>query len=216
MTYLRVGLFAEGPTDYHFLQGILDLLVEEIAVELFAGGFQIAPALGIDAPRSLRDRSREERVAAAIDASWDECTLFVIHADGAGDPERARRAQVMPGVTRALAVHRDLASVACVPVRETEAWMQADPRAFSRLFETRRVPALPAHPEAESDPKKILRGALVGMGARGVATKDYADLGKEANLAELRRLPAFQRFETELRAAIVMVAGLGGATLGPR
>lgn len=216
MIYLRVGLFAEGPTDYHFLQGILDFLVEEIAVELFAGGFQIAPALGIDAPRSLRDRSREERIAAAIDASWDECTLFVIHADGAGDPDRARREQVMPGIARALAVHPELASVACVPVRETEAWMLADPRAFSRLFETKRVPALPAHPEAESDPKKILREALVGMGARGVVTRYYADLGKETNLAELRRLPAFQRFGTELREAIVMVAGPGGATLGPR
>ena len=94
--------------------------------------------------------------------------------------------------------------------------MLADARAFSRLFETSRVPALPANPEAESYPKETLREALVGMGARGVVTKYYGDLGKEANLAELRRLPAFQRFEAEIRAAIVMVAGLGGATLGPR
>jgi len=214
--YLRVGLFAEGPTDYHFLQGILDLLVEEIAVDLFAGGFQIAPALGIDAPRSLRDRSREERVAAAIEASWDECTLFVIHADGAADPERVRREQIAPGMARALAVHPELASVACVPVRETEAWMLADAQAFSCLFETKRAPALPANPEAESDPKKVLREALVGMGARGVVTKYYADLGKETKLAELRRLAAFQRFEADLRAAIVRVAGLGGATVAPR
>lgn len=216
MIYLRVGLFAEGPTDYYFLLGILDLLVEEIAVELFAGGFQLASAVGVDAPRALRDRPREERVAAAIEASWEECTLFVVHADGAGDAERARREQTAPGIARAFAVHGELSAVACVPVRETEAWMLADAGAFSRLFETKRVPTLPANPESESDPKKVLREALVGMGARGVVTKYYAELGKETRPEELRKLPAFRRFEVDLRAAIVTVAGLGGSTVGLR
>lgn len=207
MIYLRVGLFAEGPTDYYFLQGILDQLVEEIAVEVFTGAFQMAPSLGIDAPRSLRDRSREERVAAAIDASWDECTLFVIHADGAGDPDRARETQIAPGIARALARRGEFSSAACVPVRETEAWMLADAGAFSRLFETRRVPALPVSPESDQDPKKTLREALIGMGARGVVTKYYADLGKETKLAELRRMAEFRRFEADLRAAILALRG---------
>jgi hypothetical protein len=99
--YLRVGLFAEGPTDYHFLLGLIDKVVDEAAASLLAGVSEVAPPLGIDAPRSLRNRSREERIAAAIEASWDECTLFVIHGDGAGDPDGARRSLVEPGIARA-------------------------------------------------------------------------------------------------------------------
>jgi Domain of unknown function (DUF4276) len=212
MIYLRVGLFAEGPTDYHFLQGIIDQLVNEIAADLLAGGFEAAPTLGIDAPRSKGNRSREERIAAAIEASWDECTLFVVHGDGAGDPDGARQTQIEPGLAHARAARSDLAAAACVPVRETEAWILGDAGAFARLFETNRAPALPHDPEAESDPKKILREVLKGMGARverGV-TKYYADLGKEIRPAELRRLSAFRRFEEELRAAIEAVAVLRG------
>ena len=212
MIYLRVGLFAEGPTDYHFLQGVLDQLVEEVAFDLLAGGFEIAPAMGIDVPRSLRDRRREERIAAAIDASWDECTLFIIHADGAGDPDRARREQIEPGIARALSTHSDLTAIACVPVRETEAWMLADAGAFSRLFGTARAPALPGAPESDIDPKKSLGEALASMGARGNAIRYYADLGKEASLPELRRLTAFCRFEEDLRGAILGVARRAGMT----
>lgn len=58
MIYLRAGLFAEGPTDYHFLQGLIDQLVEELAVLVLPGGFHAAPTVGIDAPRSMRSRNR--------------------------------------------------------------------------------------------------------------------------------------------------------------
>jgi hypothetical protein len=54
------------------------------------------------------------------------------------------------------------------------------------------------------------------MGARGNAIRYYADLGKEASLAELRRLPAFGRFEEELRDAILGVARRGGMALVSR
>lgn len=209
MIYLRAGLFAEGPTDYQFLQGLIDQLVEDLAATVFSGDFQTAPTLGIDAPRSLRGRSREERIAAAIRASWDECTLFVVHGDGAGDPDGARRMQIEPGIARARIAHGDLAAAACVPVRETEAWMVADAGAFRRLFETDRVPPLSRDPEAEIDPKKSLREILQAMGVkpqRSVA-KYYAELGKAVRPAELRRLAAFCRFEDDLRAAIQVVGG---------
>jgi hypothetical protein len=210
MIYLRAGLFAEGPTDYQFLQGLIDQLIDEISADLLAGGFEAASTLGIDAPRSMRTRSREDRIAAAIDANWNECTLFVVHGDGAGDPEGARRTQLEPGLARARAVHSDLAAATCVPVRETEAWMLADAGAFARLFETDRVPTLPHDPESERDPKKILHEVLRGMGARVErdVAKYYAELGKEIRAVELRKLSAFRRFEEDLRDAIEVVAGL--------
>lgn len=204
MIYLRAGLFAEGPTDYDFFVELLDRLISEVAAEVLGGGFETARPLGIDAPVEARHRSREERIAAAIEASWDECTLFVIHSDGAGDPEAARHDQVDPGLIRSRGAHPDLAAVACVPIRETEAWMLADGSAFGRMFNMARALDLPRDPEAEPDPKRILRAVLSSLGARpdrGIR-KYYVELGREVRPAELRRLPAFRRFEEDLRRVI--------------
>lgn len=56
MIYLRAGLYAEGPTDYHFLRPLLDRLLNDLAAPLFAGNYEIADTLGIDArvPRGTR------------------------------------------------------------------------------------------------------------------------------------------------------------------
>jgi hypothetical protein len=78
MIYLCAGLFAEGPTDYRFLLGLLDTMIQTLAAEVLSGSFDDAPSMGIDAPKRFRHRSREERIAMAIDASWGDCTLFVI------------------------------------------------------------------------------------------------------------------------------------------
>lgn len=125
-----------------------------------------------------------------------------------GAPAEARRERIEPGLARTRRVRPDLAAAACVPVRETEAWMLADPDAFCRIFETDRLPTLPRDPEAEDDPKDVLEKALGGLGARmGRGVEEYyAVLGAEVRLDALRRLPAFQQFEKELRAAIAVIA----------
>lgn len=91
--------------------------------------------------------------------------------------------------------------------------MLSDAGTFRQMFETERVATLPRDPEAEGDPKKVLRELLHAMGAkpqRG-ALKYYAELGKMVRPAELRRLAAFRRFEEELRSAILVAGGLSGA-----
>ena len=72
---------------------------------------------------------------------------------------------------------------------------------------------LPRDPEAEIDPKQTLNTILLESGARfgrRGAQEYYALLGAEVNHEALRRLPAFQRFEAELRAAIVTLARTAG------
>jgi hypothetical protein len=206
--YLCPGIFAEGPSDYRFLFGLLDRMLEAVAAKVLEGRFNSAQAVGIDAPRRDRKKRRDERIAAAIDASWDECTLFVVHGDGAGDPAGARRDLIEPGLTLARERHPDLAAAACVPVREIEAWMLADAGAFSRIFRTEHVPDLPRDPESEIDPKRTLADVLRSMGARledGIG-RYHGELGREVDPAQLRRLPAFRRFEMDLRTAVEAVA----------
>ncbi|WP_437276860.1 hypothetical protein [Sorangium sp. So ce375] len=184
-----------------------------LAVEICKGGFYIDDARRINEPRRIRGASREERIAAAIEESWSECNLFVVHSDGEGAPDEVRRERIEPGLARARRARPDLAAAACVPVRETEAWMLADPEAFCRIFETDRTPLLPHDPEAESDPKKALETALCGLGARmGRGVEEYyAVLGAEVRLDSLRRLAAFQQFRDELWKAIAAIATPSGA-----
>ncbi len=205
MIYLCAGLFAEGRTDYRFLLGLLDQLLPEIASALFGASSEVAPSIGVDAPSTKKAARRDQRIASAIDATWNECTLFVVHSDGGGEPEHARSTQIEPGLRIARAQHPDLAAAACVPVREIEAWMLADAEAFGRIFETRQVPVLPGDPEKVPDPKRALKELLRGMGA-GVDDY-YGLLGREVRPGALRRLPAFVRFEAELEAAVRLVGG---------
>lgn len=205
MIYICAGLFAEGKTDYHFLLGLLDQLLPEIASTLFGSISEVAPSIGIDAPSTTKIARRDQRIASAIDGSWRECTLFVVHSDGGGDPVHARAMQVEPGLGIARVQHPDLAAAACVPVREIEAWMLADADAFGRIFETRHVPVLPGDPEKVPDPKRALKDLLRSLGSG--ADDYYGLLGREVRPSALRRLPAFVRFEAELQSAVRLVGG---------
>ncbi|XXT17559.1 DUF4276 family protein [Sorangium sp. So ce429] len=213
MIWLCAGVYAEGPTDDRFLCNLLNRILPPLAVEICNGGFDMGEARRISEPRRMRGASREIRISAAIEESWSECNLFVVHSDGEGAPDEVRQERIEPGLAPARRARPDLAAAACLPVRETEAWMLADPEAFCRIFDTARQPTLPRDPEAASDPKKVLETALCGLGARmGRGVEDYyAVLGAEVRLDALRRLPAFQQFEEELRKAIAAIATPCGA-----
>lgn len=216
MIFLCAGVYAEGPTDDRFLCTLLDRFLPLLAHEICRSPVEMGDSRRIDEPRAMRRASREERIAAAIERSWGECTLFVVHGDGAGTPDLARERQVEPGLSRARLLHPGLAAAGCVPVRETEAWMLADEDAFRRAFEIERAPELPRDPEAELDPKKTLEKTIRDLGApmrRRGAQDYYALLGAEVDPEALRRLPAFRRFEADLRAAIAQLDGSssGGA-----
>lgn len=205
MSYLRAGIFAEGPTDYAFLRPLLDRLLPDLAPAAMSRVPVIGDSIGIDAPGRPPAR-RGERIASAIDAFWDECTLFVIHGDGEGDPDRARRERIDPGMAATRARHPDAAIAACVPVREIEAWLLADQDPFAQLLAPSLIPVLPADPEAVSDPKLALEH-LVTRGGLKLRREVYELFGANVSLSGLRRLPAFRRFEEELTYAIRFAAG---------
>jgi hypothetical protein len=210
MIYIRAGVYAEGPSDYDFLRPLLDRLLDAIAAPLFPGHYEVGSTEGIDAPRRFKG-GRAERLAAAIDASWDTCTLFVVHADGAGDPEGARRNNVEPGLSAARAARPDrtIPAATCVPVREIEAWMLVDPGVFQSILGGSAPPACPAEPERELDPKDTLHRILKDGGARRPPERMHAFFGERVRIDALRKLPAFQAFEADLIAALHELARPG-------
>lgn len=210
MIYLRAGLYAEGSTDYAFMMPLLDRVIDEVAALHFPGQYEVGETKGIDALRK-NTGNRAERIAAAIEAHWDECTLFVIHSDGAGDPKAAEERCITPGIAAFEAAfgERRLAAAACVPVRETEAWMLVDPEVFEKLSGHKGV-ICPVDPEGELDPKKVWEQMLRQFcGDRYAGKLPYAFFGEQVSLARLRRLPAFCGFERRLLGAIRVVGGGG-------
>ena len=208
MIYMCAGVYAEGPSDYDFLLPLLNRLLDSIAASLFPGAYEVAPTVGIDAPRGT-EGGRAEKIAAAIDVSWGACTLFVIHADADGDAGGARLNCIEPGVAaaRVLRPEPPLAVAACIPVREIEAWMLADPEAFRTLLGDGSKSECPADPEREITPKATLLRILKDGGMKRRAERLHAFFGERFRLDALRSLPAFRAFEVELVAALHALAG---------
>jgi len=194
--YLCAGVYAEGASDYAFLPPLITRVLYE-ASTVVPQLTEVADSVGIDASRP-RPRTRAERIAKAIREYEGQCSLFVIHADADGDHHAALRERVDPG-RQAAGVTAPI--VACIPVREMEAWMLADRAAFTSLIADAE-PELPRDPEAEPDPKRTLSRIYDALQIRGARGDYYRFFGENVEIARLRRLPAFQQFEGELRDAV--------------
>lgn len=203
--YLCAALYAEGPSDYEFLSPLISRTLDLLGNALFPSRIDVAETLGIDAPRPFPAK-RDDRIAAAVAENWGAFTLLVIHADGAGDPDEARQSCVAPGIDLARQDFPSLVTVPCVPVRELEAWMLADAEAFHTLLGRGMSPSLPADPEREADPKQTLRRILQEGDFRRGSERVHRLFGEEVRFEALRRLPAFQRFEADLKEAIQAIA----------
>lgn len=204
MIYLCAGLYAEGRSDYELLLPLTTRVLDDIAARLCPGAYEVAATVGIDTPADPNEQ-RAARIARAVVEYWDQCTLFVVHADSDGDPERARAERAEPGLQRAReAAPAALTGATCVPVRETEAWMLVDPGVFEQLGA--RDVELPADPERELDPKATFDRLLRDARIRGPRARLYAFFGERLSLLRLRTLPAFCAFERELEDAVRALA----------
>jgi hypothetical protein len=193
MMYLRVGLYAEGPTDYYFLMPLLNRMLRDIAAECFPGASEVEDTRAVDS--SGEERKRVDRIAMAVREHEDLIDLLVIHADGGGDPEAALRERVEPGIeaARTAIPGKPVPVIACVPVREIEAWLLVDKRVFVEQLGLHVE--VPATPDRELQPKKTLKALL-----RRARQNDsfYALFGEQVSFEALRRLSAFVEFETAL------------------
>jgi hypothetical protein len=91
--YLRLLLYAEGKTDYRLLPPLLRRLTERVCLESARGIVDIEDVQGIDTPKK---GNRATRIVESARALWGGACVLFIHADGAGEPERARAEQVAP------------------------------------------------------------------------------------------------------------------------
>jgi hypothetical protein len=220
MRYLGLALYAEGPTDYHFLRPLLQRLCEELCASEALAPVEVSEVLALNHPAETNEAAREQRVFAAAKEARGSWRILFVHADGANDPMRARDEQVEPS----LVLLRDTfenegIGVAVVPVRETEAWAIADGDAIRAAFGTSLDDAQLGVPprrvvETTTDPKAVLQTAFLATRPSGQrrkqGTSPYLNtLGEAVSLDRLRELGAFKKLIDELRVALKQLQILG-------
>ena len=221
MRYLGLALFAEGSTDHRFLSPILSRVTEELCLQHSHEVVETGAILELHSPPKFWERDRATRIAEAAREARGAFNILFIHTDGAGDPEMARRERIDPAVQRIIeaGVGRWECPVAVVPVRETEAWALVDGdalrAAFGTVLEDERlgIPSRCREVESISDPKRVLEQAFANVigSARRRKRKAAAfmdAIGERVQLTLLRQVPAFQRFERELGAALTRLGYL--------
>ncbi|MEV7861753.1 DUF4276 family protein [Streptomyces hirsutus] len=184
---LSLALLTEGASDQWFLVPLIDRQIAELALEAPVG-FDYS---GVDVGECFTVAHRDLVVYEVTDllCYYD---IVMIHHDhnerGKVDAIRDR----FPDDAHRI--------VALVPVRETEAWMLADPAALKEAAPARDTAwEVPHDVEKAADPKAVLRTAL---GGRRDAERDFGRLGQAVALESLRKVPAYRAWTAELRRAM--------------
>ena len=220
MNYLAWALFAEGPTDIHYLETLLPRIVLHLVQET-DGPEAMVPDYPVDVfGVGCRDL---DAAAAKICMATNAFQLLFVHGD-TGSPAQE---QHLSNRTCALCVRVEnecgLIRDRCVivaPRRETEAWCLVDKAAIRSAcgvgegFDLSFVPDSANAIESIHDPKAIMKQiqkALSGGKRRRNPPVPYANLGQMQDLDRLRILPSFRAFEVELIDALKTLgyAGIG-------
>lgn len=219
MHYLQLALLAEGSSDHRFLPTILRKLAIDLCSRHATRPIDVADdvldltALRISSDMNDEDRGEKTR-KILLDAAKSFNILFV-HADGGGEPQRARISQFEPWAewTRGQDVFQESRPVAVVPVREMEAWTLADGDALRAAFGTvlsddeLGLPNRPKDVETILDPKKTLEEVHTRVVGRRRRKKErtatfLSAIGERIRLDLLRQIPAFEVLDGDLQQAL--------------
>ncbi|MET8088720.1 DUF4276 family protein [Micromonospora sp. NPDC005220] len=202
MRYLTSALVSEGVTDDQFLPRLLARALTEICLTEFEDAVEVADV------QPLRDRRGPCSVADVIglvEQNPASFSLIFFHHDQGANAERTVAEWLRP--LRELWGERAEQLVAVVPVRETEAWLLADGDALRGALGVRWTDAemgLPAQPrlvERVADPKNALNKVMDRVSRS--TTDHYGQLGELVSLARLQGVPAYQRWWTDTRDALM-------------
>ncbi|MBO3746355.1 DUF4276 family protein [Streptosporangiaceae bacterium NEAU-GS5] len=200
-------LIREGPSDDWFLPIILRRALEVLVIERFPACREVQeirslPAAGNQHPDTVHQALVCER------GTFD---IVLYHHDGA---PAAKSDPIIDRMREWAADGLGEPMVAVVPMRETEAWLLADAEALTRVLSVRKLrrpPAPGAAVETCLDPKAAVNELLkceagLNPAKPGVLRNFYVAVAETADIAQLRKVPAFQRWWNDMIDAL---EGLG-------
>ncbi|PRY02129.1 DUF4276 family protein [Allonocardiopsis opalescens] len=182
MTRLLIpGLLAEGASDELFLGRVI---VRQLRRSTQASA-RCEVDVGDVALSDLHTVADGERVAQAAAELAAECHVLFVHHD---HRERGKADRLLERLTE-LGV--GCPAVPLIPKRETEAWLLADPAAWTGIGGANRqlLPARSADAERVHDPKALLERIVP---RRRAVDECLELLGETTDLEVLDRLPAYR------------------------
>jgi len=152
---VKAVFLGEGSSDQP-LAGIVTLLFQRRGLELRMSAPDLDTLRGVG-------RSVADKVAAVQKLTSERIDLFVIHRDSDSSEPQLRYSEIESAMARAAP---DVALLAVVPIRMTEAWLLLDEEAIRRVSgnpKGRQSLNLPKSSEAErtSNPKSLLQDSLL-------------------------------------------------------
>ena len=211
MSYLAWAIFAEGPTDYEYLEVVIPRLLDDLVAKRSEKNVTISPMPAIKFGQTSR---AVEAVAEEICSSIDAYDLLFVHGDTGGRAQAASAVNRTNSYCEAAHALCGLSATRCIGIRprhEIEAWALCDPAAILSTVGFRGNAAdlgLPANESlAESlvDPKATLTEAIALARNRrrsGRATIPHAAIAQRQSLDALRSAPSFRSFEADTVSAI--------------
>lgn len=185
--FLATTLFCEGREDARFLGMVIGRQLTELSSA--SSGFSTDEVV----PQGCRTIQDGDLVRAAVSAAMKDFDLVFVHND---DNERLKIDRLREKTAGSAPANCRLVGV--VPVRETEAWILADPVAFPRGSRVDVVPTRAADVEAAPNPKSVLRRAL----SRTLNEPIAEFIGERISLDRLALVPAYQAFLADLTSAL--------------
>lgn len=209
---IKIGIFAEGPTDNRFLPSVVKRTFEEVAWTCRQQINILEPEVIDDfhAPHTFAERV----LVAARQAQQRGVTVLCVHTDAdAENDHHTFQFKIQPAFERIQQSTEEICKlpVAIVPIQMTEAWMLADTELFKQELNTTKTDfELRIHrsPESIADPKAVIEAAIriatEGTGRRQrryqIHISDlYQPVGQQISLEKLSQLSSFQKFRNAVQ-----------------
>lgn len=214
MNMLVMGLYVEGPTDNRFLPAIIQRTAEQILFQHDrAEVIVLEPIIMKKYPDIVH---RDEGILQAARDAYGFHAL-IVHADADGPTrDEAFRYRFEPGNRLVQActekVCKDILSI--IPVRMIEAWMLADLEQFHkalgiRMSQQESMLHLKAKQvELYHNPKAVITSVIQRTYPdkpqqwSRIRGQLYADLAPMIRLSQLKDVPAYQQFVSDLTATL--------------
>ena len=208
MTYVAWTVLYEGETDAAYYNVLIPRLMEDLVV----AGTKL-PTIPT-APAIRLKRAGPSEVAEEACAARDSFLLVFIHADTGGRHIARGLAQRATAYCDEMRQRCGWSSDRCIvitPKHETEAWVLADPVAvtatlgYTGTASSIGLPTTAGQAERLVDPKSTLKQAVAQVRGRRrpvELSQVFPAIALRQDLATLRGLASFRRFEDSVRTAL--------------
>lgn len=176
---MRIGIIAEDRSDIAVFKAITNKLTNR-------GQLSIKPFVAMGC-----GKLRRKCAAWALNLIQSGCSYIVI----VHDLDKNDEVTLRDNLTKKIAEVNIRKYIILIPIREIESWLLADPEAIRSVFNFKKAPKVPKHPETLLNPKEHLRDLIWSSGHKRYLNTAHNDkIAEKLSLARLDVCPSFKPY----------------------